>query len=404
MTLTNNKNQLRHAIREKRMFRKAMVSGALVASLALPAVAEEFVIGAVNAKTGFMASYDAPFMQGVSMFVAEANERGGLAGQYPIRLIERDDRSDIQQSTISTSEILSDEKLDLFITSALVPYAVSAGMQALSQGMMTAHGIASQPTIPARLGEGSFLVMMSDAHMGAVNAKYALDDLSAKTAYIISSDFDPFTEFTPLYFQEVFEAGGGKVVGHSEFAYDQQEFSSMVAAIKALPEQPDVIMGMTFDNDFPIFINQLRAAGITSTYLGTDVLDQPAVRGLGEVVEGVHYLTMAAPNASDDAASFVDRFKVAYGGDDSFYPAMVGYSFMRLVEQASINAGSGDAKAIRAAFAELEDVTTEIGSVTLKGYGALPNLPVHIMRIEGGKGVYVKSTLLTSDEIPDSRI
>lgn len=387
------------------MYKKIMVALVAATSLfATSAMAEEFVIGAVNAKTGFMASYDAPFMQGVSLFQKVANAKGGLAGKYPIKLIERDDRSDVQQSTIATAELMAGEDMNLFITSGLVPYAISAGSQALAKGMMTVHAIASQPTIPAVLGEGSFLVMMSDAHMGSVNAKYALDDLKATTAYIITSKFDPFTEFTPLYFKEIFEKNGGKVVGHSEFAYDQQEFSTIIAAIKALPQEPDVIMGMAFDNDFPVFINQLRASGIKSVYLGTDILDQPAVRGLGDVVEGVHYLTMAAPTSSPEAAAFVKLYADTYGNEDSVYPAMVGYSFMKLLEVAVVDAGTIDPMSVRKAFAELENVKTEIGTVTFKGFGAMPNLPVHIMRIEDGKGVYVKSIHLELEEIPASRM
>lgn len=385
------------------MIRNVIATIAATAMLTAPVLAEDFVIGAVNAKTGFMATYDAPFMQGVAMFQKDANAKGGLAGKYPIKLIERDDRSDVQQSTIATAELLASEELNLFITSALVPYAISAGSQALNKGMMTVHTIASQPTIPFRLGEGSFLVMMSDAHMGGVYAKFAHEDLGAKTAYLVTSQFDPYTEFLPLYFQEKFELAGGEVLGKSEFAYDQQEFSTIVAAIKALPVEPDVIVGMPFDNDFPVFINQLRAAGIKSTYLGPDVLDQPAVRGLGKVVEGVHYLTMAAPTTSPEAGAFARSYATTYGNEDSVYPAMVGYSFMRLLEQAVINAGTANAKAVRSKFAELQDVKTEIGSVTLKGFGAFPNLPVHVMKIKDGKGVHVKSIKLAADEIPEPR-
>jgi branched-chain amino acid transport system substrate-binding protein len=366
-------------------------------------LAEDFVIGAVNAKTGFMASYDAPFMQGVSMYQTQANAKGGFLGKYPIELIQRDDSSEVQKSAVSTGEILATEKLNAFITSALVPYAVSAGTQALRNGMMVVHTIASQPTIPARLGEGSFLVMMSDAHMGGVYAKFAAEDLQAKTAYLVTSQFDPYTDYLPRYFQEKFEQAGGTIVGQSEFAYDQQEFSTIIASIKALDVEPDVIVAMPFDNDFPVFINQLRAAGIKSAYLGPDVLDQPAVRGLGEVVEGLYYLTMAAPTSSPEAEAFVQKYVETYGNEDSVYPAMVGYSFMRMLEKAIENSGSIDPMEVRNAFAELENVTTEIGEVTFKGFGALPNLPVHIMRIENGVGVYVKSIKLEPSDIPQPR-
>lgn len=385
--------------------KKLLSTLALAVTLASPAIADDFTIGAVNAKTGFMAAYDAPFMQGVHMYMDEANANGGLAGKYPIKIVERDDASDIQKAAVMTSEVLAEnaDKLNMFITSALAPQAIAGGSQTLGAGLLTAHTIASQPTIPARLGDGSYLVMMSDAHMGGVYAKYAAEDLKAKTAYIVTSDFDPYTQFLPLYFKEKFEEYGGKVIGQSDFSYDQQEFSNVVADIKKLPEAPDVIMAMPFDNDFPIIIKQLRAGGVESTYLGPDTLDLPSVKGLGDVVDGVHYVTMAAPESSESAGAFAKAYEEKHGNTDSVYPAMVGYSFMKMVAAAAESAGTVEKEALRKAFSELEGVDTEIGEVTFKGFGALPNLPVHIMRIEGGKGVHVKSIKLAAEEIPTPR-
>ncbi len=390
------------------MFRKTLMAASLAVSTLAGAAfgtaqAEDFVIGAVSARTGFMAAYDSPFMQGVSMYVEQANKNGGLNGKYPIRLVERDDASDPQKTAIAIAELLKKEKMNMFISSAISPSAIAAGTMVAKQNLLIMHTIASQPTIPARAGKGSYLVMMSDAHMGGVYGKFAAQDLKVKTAYIVTSDFDPYTEFLPLYFKDMFEKLGGKVVGQSTFTYDQQEFSKVVADIKKLPEQPDVIMAMPFDNDFPIFINQLRASGNTSTYLGPDVLDQPSVKGLGKVVEGVHYVTMAAPGASESAARFVEAYKAKFGNADSFYPAMVGYSAMRMVAAAAEAAGTIEPAALRDAFGQLENVDTEIGKATFKGVGKAPNLPVHIMRIEEGEGKYIKSIQLDPSEIPPAK-
>ncbi len=380
-----------------------LVAAGVTGLWSVSARAEEFVIGAVSAHTGFMAAYDAPFMQGVNMYVEQANKKGGLLGKYPIRLVARDDGSDMQKGAVAVAELLRNEKMNMFITSALSPQAIAAGTAVAKQNLLVMHTIASQPTIPARVGGGSYLVMMSDAHMGGVYGKFAAEDLGAKTAYIVTSDFDPYTEFLPVYFKESFEKRGGKVIGRATFAYGQQEFSTVIADIKKLPKEPDVIMAMPFDDDFPIFINQLRAAGIKSTYLGPDVLDLPSVKGLGKVVNGVYYVTMAAPQASKSAAAFVKAYEAKYGNAESYYPAMVGYAAMRMVEAAVKGAGTTDAAAVRDAFGKLENVDTEIGSVTFKGVGRLPNLPVNIMRIENGKGKYIKSIKLKPSEIPTPR-
>ncbi|MFK7753568.1 MAG: ABC transporter substrate-binding protein [Sedimentitalea sp.] len=384
--------------------KKTFIVSAVAALMATQsAFAEDFKIGVVSAKTGFLAAYDAPFMQGVHMYADEANANGGLLGKYPIDIVERDDGSDLQKTTVLTAEVLAaNADLNMAITSALTPMAIAGGIQTLTQGMLTMHGIASQPTIPARLGEGSYLVMMSDAHMGGVYAKYAADQ-GLKSAYLVTSDFDPYTEFMPLYFAEKFEEYGGTVAGQSNFAYDQQEFSSVVAEIKALPEEPEIIFGMPMDNDFPIFIQQLRAAGIKSTYFGPDILDLPSVKALGPVVDGVLYVTMAAPQASDEAGAFIQSYEEKFGNSDSAYPAMVGYSAMQMVAQAAEDAGTIEKGALRAAFGKLTGVPTKIGLVTFDGFGALPNLPVHIMKIQDGVGEHVTSIKLTGEELPAPR-
>ena len=51
--------------------KKLLSTLALAATLASPVMADDFTIGAVNAKTGFMAAYDAPFMQGVHMYMED---------------------------------------------------------------------------------------------------------------------------------------------------------------------------------------------------------------------------------------------------------------------------------------------------------------------------------------------
>ncbi|MCP4071143.1 MAG: ABC transporter substrate-binding protein [Hyphomicrobiales bacterium] len=387
----------------KTIFAAVVAASTLAGAGYAPAQAEDFVIGAVSARTGFMAAYDAPFMQGVTMYIEQANKNGGLNGKYPITLVERDDASDPQKTAIAIAELLKSQKMNMFVSSAISPSAIAAGTMVKKENLLIMHTIASQPTIPARAGGGSYLVMMSDAHMGAVYGKFATTGLKAKTAYIVTSDFDPYTEYLPLYFKDSFEKNGGKVVGQSTFTYDQQEFTKVVADIKKLPQQPDVIMAMPFDNDFPIFINQLRAAGITSTYLGPDVLDQPSVKGLGKVVDGVHYVTMAAPSTSESAANFVKAYETKFGNADSFYPAMVGYSAMRMVAAAAEKAGTIEPAALRDAFGQLENVDTEIGKATFKGVGKAPNLPVHIMKIENGEGKYITSIKLDPSEIPKAK-
>jgi len=242
----------------------------------------------------------------------------------------------------------------------------------------------------------------ADNVQATVSAKYAFDT-GYKTAYILVSPDTAYTQL-PLYFKAVFEKLGGKVIAQDNFSMGQQDFGAQVTKIKALSPAPDVIMTAAYEPDFPAFIKQLRAAGVTIPVIGSDGIDSPTTFALGNVAEGVVFSTagFAAPGSPLEAYNV--KYKAKYGSDpDTIYTA-IGYDLIKVLEAAVLKAGSTDRAAIWQAVRELENVQGATSTITYKGTNGIPLRQVALIKIVGGQRQLVRQEAPDAALIPTPKL
>jgi branched-chain amino acid transport system substrate-binding protein len=261
---------------------------------------------------------------------------------------------------------------------------------------------ASSPNMTIAVGDHMFGNFPADNVQATVSAKYAIDT-GYKTAYILLSPDTAYTQL-PLYFKEVFEKLGGKVVAEDNYTMGQQDFSAQVTKIKSLNPAPDVIMTAAYEPDFPAFIKQLRAAGITIPVIGSDGIDSPTTFALGQVAEGVVFSTAgyAAPGSPLD--EFNKKFKAKYGNDPDTIYAAIGYDLIKVLEAAVLKAGSTDRNAIWEAVRNLENVQGATSTITYKGTAGMPIRQVALIRIKDGKRELVQQVAPDPSLIPTPKL
>jgi branched-chain amino acid transport system substrate-binding protein len=241
----------------------------------------------------------------------------------------------------------------------------------------------------------------TDTQMGTALAVYAREELGVETAFTLISYDDAYTEL-PKYFEEVFVKKGGKIVGQATYNFEQVDFGSVVTQIKQLPEEPDAIMTAAFEPDFPAFLRQIRAAGIQSRVIGADALDTPTVYSLGPVAEGVLLCTNRVPVPGSEYEEIMKGFAEEYPEHVENAGAIVGYIAMYLMAAAVENADSTEPEKVRAALDSLENWQGPTGPITYKGMKyRQPLMPVHILEIVNGEGVYRKMVIPEKEDIPD---
>jgi branched-chain amino acid transport system substrate-binding protein len=240
----------------------------LLVSAAPAAFAEEIVIGAATAQTGGLAPYDQPALAGLRMAVQELNAKGGLDGKYKINLVIKDTRSDTAQTATAAQELI-DAGAKILITPCDADPSISAGQLTQPLGIPTLTLCGTAPVLTEAVGDVMFGTYPADNVQAAAVAEFAISE-GKRTVYLLTSPDTTYVANLPEYFGAVFEKKGGKIVGRGTFTMNQPDFSAEITNIKALPEQPDLIMTAAYEPDFPAFIQQLRAAGVTIPVYGAD--------------------------------------------------------------------------------------------------------------------------------------
>lgn len=363
----------------------AVLAGAVLASGT--ARAEDFKIGYAGGFTGYLAPYDQPSLKGIQLAIDEINAAGGIGGTMPIELIVKDTRSDTAQAAVVAQELV-DDGVSVMIVSCDVDPAVASGVIAQAAEIPAVSSCASTPTLPAAVGPYMFSNYTADNLQGTVLAMYARDQ-GLENAYVLLSRDSPYTEKLPEYFAQVFGELGGNVVATGEYTMGQQDFSAEVTRIKGLDPQPDVIMTSAYEPDFPAFLKQLRAAGITAQVLGSDGIDSPTTFGLGDVAEGVIFSNAGYPSEGSPLAAYEAAYEAKYGEPNDTIFTATGYDAMLVIAAAVEAAGSTEGSAIRDAWDNLENVQVATGTMTYKGQNRVPVRVVALNQVSGGERRHV---------------
>ncbi|MGE0117563.1 MAG: ABC transporter substrate-binding protein [Dongiaceae bacterium] len=379
------------------------VAGLALALTAAPAAAQEtIVIGFGGGLTGYLAYYDGLTRNGAQLAVDEINAAGGIAGKYKIDFQVKDIRSETPASATAGNEFAAAGVTALLAPCDVDP-AIAFSQAAQQAGIPVIAPCASTPTLVTAVGDFMFQTFAADNLQAAVSAKFAQEQ-GYKTAYILLSPDTPYTEKLPLYFAEAFEKLGGKVLARGTYALGQQDFSAEVTNIKSLDPQPDVIMTSAYEPDFPAFIRQLRAAGVTTPILGSDGIDSPTTLALGDVAEGVIFTTAGFPTPGGSLEKLYADYVAKFGGDattDTSPFLATAYESVKLLAAAIEKAGSTDGTAIRDALWAITDFEGATGSkITFASTDRVALRDVSLLRVEKGNKVLVTTLRPDPADVP----
>jgi len=380
----------------------ALVIALSVASggiMTVKAAGDEFVIGMAHSHTGWAAAFDVAFTCGFEYAADEINAQGGIAKKYKIKLIKGRDSASASAEAVKSVDTLLDKNVDMIAMSCDSSGAIAAGRNGQKKGVLMITSTGSQPMTAIRVGDWMYLSNFSDNLMGSALAIYAREDLNVDTAYLLISPDDAYTEKLPEYFAEIFEKKGGKIVGSATYNFEQVDFGAVVTQIKQLPKEPDVIMTAAFEPDFPAFLRQIRAAGIKSRVIGADAIDTPTIYSLGPVAEGVIVLSNRIPVAGSEYDKIIQGFGKKYPEHVDNAGAIVGYIAMYLMAAAVEKADTTESGKVRDVLASFENWPGPTGPITYKGMNRIPLMPVHVLEVINGKGVYKKTILPDQSDI-----
>lgn len=342
-------------------------------------------IGALYGVTGSMSSIDEPGLNGFKLAAQQINEAGGINGQM-IEVIAIDGKSDQTATTSAVTELIEVHKVVAIGGLNDSTFALAAGPIAQAAGIPFVTAGATLPTLPDQIGDYFFMAPFGDDAQAYAIADYALNELGARTAYMLVDQAYDFTTTLARFFKERWQSKGGAIVLEDVYNSGDTDFSAQIARVRALNPPPDVIFISAIPNEAGITTRQFREAGLTQPILSGDGFDTPLIGEVaGDLADDVYFSTHASlDNESNVVQSFVFAYEKAYGRKPENAFAALGYDTMNLIADAIRRAGSTNPAAIRDALATTKDFQTVTGVISYPEGQRKPIKSVTIIRVQDG--------------------
>jgi branched-chain amino acid transport system substrate-binding protein len=346
----------------------------------------------VNAEiTGSKPTVGDSCRKAAELLAAQVNAAGGLTvgdKKYPITLFIEDNEDKPESAAAVAKKLISQDNVLAILGPNASGNAIPAARICEDSKVIMISPWSTNPKTTEHL-KYVFRACFLDDFQGEVMAKFARDNLKAKTAAVLYDMASEYNKGIAEFFKKSFEKMGGQVVAFQSYTKDDKDFSSQLTEIKAAG--PDVLFLPNYYNEVPLQAQQARRLGITTPLIGSDSWGSSELLTLGgKDVEGAFFSSHYAPDiATPKAQEFIKAYAAKYGKKPDDVAALT-YDSGRLLLAAIAKAGSLDRQKVRDALATISKFAGVTGTMEFSGTGD-PVKSAVIIEIKDGKFKYSTS-------------
>lgn len=350
--------------------------------------------GGIFNLTGHQASMDNPAKNGAALAVKEINSAGGILGKK-IEFIVEDGKSDQTAVTNATEKLVSIDGVNVLLGLSDTNYVLAAGGIAQKAKIPFLDVGGTMPSIPDLVGEYQFMACFGDNVQAAAFARFAYDELRARTAWVFTDTASDYAVALSDFFTEAFEKLGGKVVLEDTYQTGDIDLRAQITRLKNLDPQPDVLIPTTDASMSGPITKQIREMGIDTPIVSGDGYDTPLlIEVAGELANEVYFTTHVSFGSDDPIVQhFIESYKKEYNREPENAFAALGYDSVYLFADAIKRANSLDGNAIRISLGETKNLPGVTGELSFLEGSRVPTKAVTILKVIKGNTSYVKTVI-----------
>ena len=360
---------------------------------ALPVSADTIKIGLGVPMTGDYAAYSE--WQGARCMAEMINAKGGVNGMQ-IEVLTQDSGADTQ-TAISLAQKFLDEGVVMLGTIPFSDTMIPVAQVAQSYGVSIFQPQSTQVEMHAGIVNNFFTGVSPDPFTATAAANYALDKGVKNVVLLTSDEGGSWSARTPLWFGDVIEAGGGKVLSKMNFSFGTSDWSPQIAEMKALNEEIDAVYISSIMPDIAVLIRQMRSAGIDAWVVGSDGFDDPSLDAIGSddpsILDKVFFATLAASHADGPVVKFMNECKAMGIDVPGLFPA-TGADTVMAVAYGVENSGSTDPTAIADAIRNADSIPVmTVDSISFKETRTYAQRTIPVIGYKDGKRVLISNVV-----------
>ncbi|MDO5688831.1 MAG: ABC transporter substrate-binding protein [Tissierellia bacterium] len=330
----------------------ATTEGAAEGTTEAAATGEVIKIGGLAPLTGDVAVYGNTSMNAVKLAIEEVNANGGILGKQ-VEFILYDEKGDATEAVTAYNRLM-DDGVDAVIGSVTSKPTLAVAEVAKGDGILMITPTGTQQNITE--GKANvFRTCFIDPYQGTILAKFAKENLDAKTVAVISNTSDDYSQGVKNAFIEEAKALGLEVVADESYAATDTDFRSQLTKMVAL--KPDVICMPDYYKVVSLMAAQAREVGLESTFVGPDGWDGVLATldaSNMDAVENSYFTNHYSLEDTDPKiADFVKAYREKYNEDPSAFSAL-GYDTVYMIKQSMETAGSTEREAVVDAMKNIE--------------------------------------------------
>ncbi|MCX7784924.1 MAG: ABC transporter substrate-binding protein [candidate division WOR-3 bacterium] len=347
-------------------------------------------IGLIVPITGDVKTFGESVRNSVLLAIEEVNLKGGINGKQ-LKVITADDKNDPTEAANACSKLINQDKVKFIIGSVASKSSIPLSEICQQAKVVMITPTSTNPKVTVRdNGERKdyiFRACFIDPFQGTVAAKFAIENLKAKTSAILYDISNDYVKGLAEFYKDAFTKLGGKISVYESYGKDDVDFSALLTKVKA--ENPDVLFIPDYYNKVGLIVKQARALGIKSVFLGGDGWDSPEMTKIaGDAINGGYFTNHYSPqDPRPEVQEWVQKYEKKYGAKPDAL-ATLGYDATLLLIEGIRLAGKDDPALVRDALTRLSNFPTVSGNITFDAFGN-PVKNAVILQYQNGEQKYI---------------
>lgn len=324
---------------------------------------------------------------GALLAIEEWNAKGGVNGMKIVPIVE-DSQCTPDPAVNAANKVIDQDGVKFIIgevcSSASIPVSEIANAKKVIQISPTSTNpgvtVGSDGAVKPYIFRACFI----DPFQGQVAAKFALENLGAKTAFIMLDQANDYVRGLAEFFEQSFTDGGGTIVGKETYTGKDTDFSAILS--KVAEARPDLVYLPDYYNIVNLVTQQAKEKGLTMPFMGGDGWDSS---DLDHAAADGGYFTnhYSSEDTRPEVAAFIKAYGEKYEGNVPDALAVLAYDAANILFESIQAAGTADdTDKVRAAMSAI-NFSGVSGNITFDAN----NNPVKsavVLQVKDGKVVY----------------
>jgi branched-chain amino acid transport system substrate-binding protein len=340
--------------------------------------------GAVLPITGDAAAYGLAEQKGAMLAVEEINANGGINGKK-INLAIEDGKCDGKEAATAAQKLISITKVPAIIGGACSGETLGFVDIANENKVVIISPSATSPDITTKGGAYTFRFSPSDALASKVAAQYAMEDLGAKKAAIITENTD-YAQGLRTSFSEAFQALGGSIEVDESFNTGTTDFRTQALKIKTANVDVVYLLPQTPAPGITI-VKSLKDQGVTAPLLTAEVMiGREVAKDNAETLQSLIGFEAFFDENEGSSAAFTAAFGKKYNEEMAFpFYSANAYSAVYLLKEL-YEGGDTTGEMMQTKMANLSDWSGgALSGVTFDENGDIKWKSYSVMKVDNGR-------------------